>query len=425
MKIAIIGSGISGNVLAYRLNKDYDITVFEANDYIGGHTHTHDIELNGRHYAVDTGFIVHNDLTYPNFISLLEELGVDRQKSIMSFSVKCEKSGLEYNGNNLNSLFAQRRNLFRPSFYKMIGDILRFNKDSIALLKTPENYISLGDYLKQEAYSSQFIEHYIIPMGSAIWSSSYEQMLGFSAHFFIRFFHNHGLLNVTNRPDWYVIKGGSSAYLDKLTSSYYSKVRLNSAVRVVKRLEHYVEITTDEVAAEKFDYVFFACHSDQALNMLDQADSFERNILSSFPYQNNDVVLHTDTNLLPKRKLAWASWNYHRLESQTTPVAVTYNMNILQGLDCHETFCVTLNHSEAVNESKIIKHLNYMHPVFTQNTLDAQKQHSRLNGLNRCFYAGAYWRYGFHEDGVVSALDAINDFKEQLHYAQQNIRWAG
>ena len=343
----------------------------------------------------------------------------------MSFSVKCEKSGLEYNGNNLNSLFAQRRNLLRPSFYKMIADIVRFNKESITLLKTPENDISLGGYLKKEGYSSQFIEHYIVPMGSAIWSSSYEQMLDFSAHFFIRFFHNHGLLNVTNRPDWYVIKGGSSAYLDKLTSSYRSKVRLNSVVRKVKRFENHIEITTDQTSAEKFDYVFFACHSDQALKMLDQADSFETDILSSFPYQSNDVVLHTDTALLPKRKLAWASWNYHRLESQTTPVAVTYNMNILQGLNCPETFCVTLNHSDAIDESKIIKRLNYMHPVFTQNTLQAQKHHSKLNGLNRCFYAGAYWRYGFHEDGVVSALDSISDFKEQLGYAQQDIRRAG
>ena len=425
MKLAIIGSGISGNVLAYYLNKEYDITVFEANDYIGGHTHTHDVELHGKHYSVDTGFIVHNDLTYPNFISLLEELGVERQKSIMSFSVKCENTGLEYNGNNLNSLFAQRRNLLRPSFYKMIGDILRFNKESVALLNTPENDISLGDYLQRHGYSSQFIEHYIIPMGSAIWSSSYEQMLSFSAYFFIRFFHNHGLLNATNRPDWYVIKGGSSAYLNKLTSSYRSKVRLNSPVRKVKRLNDHIEITTDAISAEKFDYVFFACHSDQVLNMLDQADYFETDILSSFPYQSNDVVLHTDTALLPKRKLAWASWNYHRLKSQAKPVAVTYNMNILQGLDCPETFCVTLNNSDAIDESKIIKRLNYMHPVFTQNTLDAQKQHSRLNGLNRCFYAGAYWRYGFHEDGVVSAIKAISDFKEQLDYAQQNIRRAG
>jgi len=429
MKLAIIGSGIAGNVLAYHLNKKHDITVFEANDYIGGHTHTHDIEIANKKYTLDTGFIVHNDATYPHFIQLLEELGVERQKSEMSFSVKCEKSGLEYNGNNLNSLFAQRRNLFRPAFYKMIGDILRFNKESVKLLQTPENDISLGDYLKQQNYSPQFIDFYIIPMGSAIWSSSYEQMLSFSAYFFIRFFHNHGLLSVSNRPDWYVIKGGSKVYVDKLTASYRDKVRLNSPVRYVRRYANCVEICTDDMPAEKFDYVFFACHSDQALKMIEQADAFETSLLSAFPYQDNDVVLHTDTCLLPKRKLAWASWNYHRLDSKSSPVAVTYNMNILQGIKSPETFCVTLNNSQNIDESKIIKRLNYSHPLFTANTIDAQKQYAQLNGLNRCFYAGAYWRNGFHEDGVVSALNVIKIFNEmknvgQQTYEQQNLRRA-
>jgi len=425
MKIAIIGSGISGNVLAYHLNKDHDITVFEANDYIGGHTHTHNVEVNEQNYQVDTGFIVHNDATYPNFISLLNELGVERQKSTMSFSVKCEKTGLEYNGNNLNSLFAQRRNILKPSFYRMIKDILRFNKESLSILKTDESTVSLGDYLKNNKYSDQFIEHYIVPMGSAIWSSSYEQMLNFSAQFFIRFFHNHGLLNVTNRPDWYVIKGGSNAYVDKLTESYKDKIRLNSAVKNVKRLSTHIEITTARSKAEKFDYVFFACHSDQALQMLDAPDEVEGDILGAFPYQSNEVVLHTDTALLPKRKLAWASWNYHRLDNKLNPVAVTYNMNILQSLQCSETFCVTLNNSCAIDESKIIKRLNYMHPLFTQETISAQQRHSELNGTNRCYYAGAYWRYGFHEDGVVSALNCIEDFNNEVEYVQQNIRRAG
>jgi len=425
MKIAIIGTGISGNVLAYHLNKNHDITVFEANDYIGGHTHTHEVELNKQNYSVDTGFIVHNDATYPNFINLLNELGVERQKSTMSFSVKCEKSGLEYNGNNLNSLFAQRRNLFKPSFYLMIKDILRFNKESLLLLESSNTQISLGEYLKGNKYSKQFIEHYIVPMGSAIWSSSYDQMLDFSAHFFIRFFHNHGLLNVANRPDWYVIKGGSNAYVDKLSASYKDKVRLNSAVKHVKRLSSHVEITTESSNYEKFDYVFFACHSDQALQMLDNPSNTEGDILCSFPYQSNDVVLHTDTTLLPKRKLAWASWNYHRLDNKTHPVAVTYNMNILQNLDCPETFCVTLNNSHAIDESKIIKRLQYMHPLFTQKTLAAQERHSELNGTSRCYYTGAYWRYGFHEDGVVSALNCIEDFNNEVAYVQQNLRRAG
>lgn len=420
MKVAIIGTGISGNVLGYHLHKEHDITVFEANDYIGGHTHTHDISLNGRDYRIDTGFIVFNDQTYPHFIELLDQLNVDVQKSNMSFSVKCALSGLEYNGNNLNSLFAQRSNLFKPSFYRMINNILRFNKECLSLLET-DSTVSLGEYLKNNGYSQQFIDYYIVPMGSAIWSSSYEQMMAFPAQFFIRFFRNHGLLNVNDRPDWYVIKNGSNAYVDKLINGFKDTIRLGSPVRKVKRLPQHVEITTDEVTAEKFDYVFFACHSDQALAMLEQPDSFENTILSSFPYQDNEVILHTDTRLLPKRKLAWAAWNYHRTGDLVNPVALTYDMNILQGIQSKDTFCVTLNNTDAIDESKILKRLNYSHPLFTQHGIQSQTQHSELNGNNRCFYAGAYWRYGFHEDGVVSALQALKDFEEQTVHEQQII----
>ncbi len=425
MKIAIIGTGISGNVLAYHLHKQHDITVFEANDYIGGHTHTHDIEHNNQHYVVDTGFIVFNYKTYPHFIQLLEELGVKTRKSNMSFSVKCDITGLEYNGNNLNSLFAQRRNLLSPTFYRMIRDILRFNRESINLLEAADTSTSLGKYLRTHHYSQQFIDQYIIPMGSAIWSASYQQMMKFPALFFIRFFHNHGLLSVNQRPDWYTISGGSSSYVNKLTAGFSDRIRLNSPVRSVKRLPTHVEINTDAMPAEKFDYVFFACHSDQALHMLARPEPFEHNILSAFPYQNNEAILHTDINLLPKQKLAWAAWNYHRLETQYNPVAVTYNMNILQGISSPDTFCVTLNNTRSIDESKIIKRLNYSHPLFTREGISAQKQHSKLNGRNRCFYAGAYWRYGFHEDGVISALDTLTDFKEHLNYAQQTIRRAG
>lgn len=423
MKIAIIGTGISGNVLGYHLHKEHEVTVFEANDYIGGHTHTHDISLKGRDYRIDTGFIVFNYQTYPRFIELLDLLDVDVQKSNMSFSVKCALSGLEYNGNNLNSLFAQRSNLFKPSFYRLISDILRFNKECLSLLET-DSTISLGEYLKNNGYSQQFIDYYIVPMGSAIWSSSYEQMTAFPAQFFIRFFRNHGLLNVNDRPGWYVIKNGSNAYVDKLINGFRNNIRLGSPVRKVKRLPLHVEITTDDVNAEKFDYVFFACHSDQALAMLEQPDKLEKTILSSFPYQDNEVIMHTDTRLLPKRKLAWAAWNYHRTGDLVNPVAVTYDMNILQGIHSEDTFCVTLNNTAAIDESKILKHLNYAHPLFTQQGIHAQTQHSDLNGNNRCFYAGAYWRYGFHEDGVVSALQTLNDFKEQTRHVQQVIRRA-
>jgi len=414
MKLAIIGTGISGNVLGHHLHKDHDITVFEANDYIGGHTHTHDIALNGRDYKIDTGFIVFNYQTYPHFIELLDSLGVEVQKSNMSFSVKCELTGLEYNGNTLNSLFAQRRNLFKPSFYRMIRDILRFNKECPDLLKSDDETISLGDYLSSNGYSEKFINFYIVPMGSAIWSSSYQQMMAFPAQFFIRFFVNHGLLNVTDRPDWYVIKGGSSSYVDKLVAGFKDKIHLKTPVRKVKRFSTHVEISTDDNVAEKFDAVFFACHSDQALAMIDEPDTLENSVLSAFPYQNNEVVLHTDSSVLPKRKLAWAAWNYHRTGRLENPVSLTYDMNILQGIESDDTFCVTLNNTAAIDESKIIKRLNYAHPLFTQEGLEAQTRHSELNGNNRCFYAGAYWRYGFHEDGVVSALKAIADFKEHM-----------
>lgn len=426
MKVAIIGTGISGNVVGYHLHKEHDVTLFEANDYVGGHTHTHDISLKYRDYRIDTGFIVFNYQTYPRFIELLDLLNVDVQKSNMSFSVKCALSGLEYNGKNLNSLFAQRSNLFKISFYRMIGDILRFNKECLSLLDTEDSTISLVDYLSSNGYSQQFIDFYIVPMGSAIWSSSYEQMMAFPAKFFIRFLRNHGLLNVYDRPDWYVIKDGSNSYVDKLINGFKDKIRLGAPVRIVKRLPTHVEITTDDMKAEKFDYVFFACHSDQALAMLEKPDDLENDILSVFPYQDNEVILHTDTRLLPDRKLAWAAWNYHRTGDLVKPVAVTYDMNILQGIESKDTFCVTLNNTAAIDESKILKRLNYAHPLFTQLGIHAQTRHSELNGNNRCFYAGAYWRYGFHEDGVVSALQALDDFEEKAGYEheQQAIRRA-
>lgn len=426
MKIAIIGSGISGNTLAWHLNKQHDITLYEANSHIGGHSHTHDIDYQGEQHTIDSGFIVFNYKTYPNFIHMLESLDVPVKKSNMSFSVKCESSGLEYNGNNLNSLFAQRRNLFRPAFHRMIRDILRFNKESIDWLASNSNStLSLGEYLTRHDYSEAFIEYYIIPMGSAIWSTSYTQMMDFPAQFFIRFFANHGLLSVTERPDWYVIEGGSRAYVDKLVNGFRDKIRLNSPVKQVRRTPSHISVYTEAAGEELYDYVFFACHSDQALAMLQQPNDFEQKILGAFPYQKNDVVLHTDSSLLPRRKLAWAAWNYHRTQRSQTPVAVTYNMNILQGINSAHTFCVTLNNSAAVDDSKILRHLSYDHPVFTPEGLAAQQQHSYLNGHNRCFYAGAYWGNGFHEDGVVSALQALDDFKESLRDAQQAIRRAG
>lgn len=415
MKIAIIGSGIAGNTLAYHLQQQHDITVFEANDYVGGHTHTHDIALFGKQYQVDTGFIVFNDRTYPNFLQLLETIDVAWQPSHMSFSVRDERNGLEYNGTTLNSLFAQRSNLFKPSFYRMIRDILRFNKTALELLEDGSE-ITLGDYLAKCQYSEQFIHQYIVPMGSAIWSTDAEQMMQFPARFFVRFFHHHGMLTVNNRPQWRVIKGGSHAYVEKLTADFKSKIKRNTPIESVRRLKNSVKIKPMNQAEQSFDYVFFACHSDEALAMLGKdATQAEREVLGAIPYQENTIYLHYDRSLMPKRKLAWAAWNYHITDKPTGKVQVTYNMNILQGLQSPEPILVTLNHTDMINPAKVIKRLRYMHPLYTVEGAVAQTRHAEISGHNRTGYAGAYWRNGFHEDGVVSALAALKHFEQAQH----------
>lgn len=416
MKIAVIGTGISGNVAAYHLNKEHDITVFEANDYIGGHTHTHDIESNGKNYRVDSGFIVFNHKTYPNFIKLLTELGIEEQLSNMSFSVKCEKSGLEYMGSTLNSLFAQRRNLLRPSFWKMIFEILRFNREASALVTEDIDDITLGEYLQQGNYSRTFMDYYLIPMAAAVWSADLQVMYQFPARYLIRFFQNHGLLSVNNRPDWYVIRGGSNSYVKALTAPFKEKIKLSTAVEKIQRTEEGV-IISSAAGEEQFDAVFIATHSDQALAMLADPSELEQQVLGAINYQNNEVLLHTDSSVMPRRKAAWAAWNYHLLDGEQGSVPVTYNMNILQGFDCSEQFCVTLNNSDAIDQSKVLKRMNYQHPVYTPQSVAAQLRQAEIN-CQRTFYCGAYWRYGFHEDGVVSALDALEHFKKSLRSEQ-------
>lgn len=412
MKIAVIGSGISGNVAAYHLNKTHDITVYEANDYIGGHTHTHDIRHKGKQYCVDTGFIVFNHKTYPNFIALLDELGVEEQLSTMSFGVKCDKSGLEYMGSTINSLFAQRRNIFRPSFWRMILDILRFNREATNLLQASSDDISLGDYLEQHKYSAVFINHYLVPMAAAVWSADLKLMFDFPARYLIRFFHNHGLLSVNDRPDWYVIRGGSKTYARALTRAFKDKIKLSTPVTQVERIDGGVRVTSSE-GEETFDAVFFACHSDQALRMIKSPTDTEKQTLGAIKYQDNEVVLHTDASVMPKRKIAWAAWNYHLLEGDQSRVPVTYNMNILQSLDCEDQFCVTLNNTDAIDQSKVLKRLNYHHPIYTKESVAAQARHAEIN-TDRFYFCGAYWRYGFHEDGVVSALEAIKRFEAEI-----------
>ncbi len=421
MKIAVIGTGIAGNVAAWHLHRQHDITVFEAADHIGGHSHTHTIDDSGRLLAIDTGFIVFNDWTYPNFIALLDELGVESQASDMSFGVKCEQTGLEYKGSSLNTLFAQRRNLLRPSFHRMLHDIVRFNREARTLLEHEDDSLTLGDYLCANGYSPAFTDYYIVPMGAAIWSAAPGRMLAFPARYFVRFFANHGLLNIKNRPQWRVVSGGSRCYVDKLTAAFRDRIRLNTPVTGITRHAAHVEVCSNRNGAEKFDRVFIACHSDQALAMLRDASPQEREILGAIPYQRNEVVLHTDTSLLPRRRRAWSAWNYHRLAGDNPGVAVTYNMNLLQSLETNRTFLVTLNNTAAIDPSRVIRRLSYDHPVYTPAGIAAQRRQGEINGVNLTYYCGAYWRYGFHEDGVVSALNALDHFRGKDGDAQLSL----
>lgn len=415
-RVAIIGSGISGLTCAYLLNERYAVTLYEQNDYFGGHTHTLDVDVADGSFPVNTGFIVFNDWTYPDFIKLMHKLGIEDEESDMSFSVQCGRSGLEYNGTSLNSLFAQRRNLLRPAFWGMIRDILRFNKQATAqyLAGTLDKNITLGEYLTQHNYGQWFTQYFIVPMGAAIWSASEKSMLEFPFYFFVRFFHHHGMLSVDQRPTWRVLKGGSRSYVQKIIAQLQGQCHLQRAVKQVRRLQDRVEITDSHGETSVYSQVIFACHSDQALAMLADASPAEQEILSAIPYQDNDVVLHTDTRLLPERPLAMASWNYFIPAAPQNRVSVTYNMNILQNFTSATTFCLTLNRTQDIDPEKIIRRFNYAHPTFTLAGIAAQQRHGEINNQQHSHYCGAYWFNGFHEDGVQSALRVCRNFGVQL-----------
>mgnify|MGYP000058614534 CR=1 FL=1 len=411
-KIAIIGTGISGLSTAYLLSKKHQVHVFEKSDRIGGHTATVDVELDGSSYAIDTGFIVFNNVTYPNYLALLDEISIEKQETEMSFSVRNLQTGLEYNGHNLNTLFAQRRNFLNPRFWFLIRDILRFNKQCKTLAKSHaySDELTLGEFLANNNFSTYFCEHYILPMGAAIWSTSLKEMEAFQFKFFVQFFHNHGLLNITDRPQWYVIPGGSRNYLAPLTEPFKENIHLNADIKSVTRNDKEVTLELSSGELHNFDEVVFACHSDQALKLLGDASEQEQQILSSMPYSKNEVVLHTDINMLPERKAAWASWNYQLSDDRARPASVTYNMNILQGLKDAPTFCVTLNQSEAIDKNKIIQSFVYEHPVFNIQSLAAQQRRHEICGHRNTHFVGAYWYNGFHEDGVRSAVDVAAKF---------------
>jgi len=425
MRIAVIGSGVAGLHGAWRLSRDHEVTLYEANDYAGGHTATVDVEWEGRRYGVDTGFIVFNDWTYPNFIGMLERLGVAWQPSNMSFSLQCERSGLEYNGTSVNSLFAQRRNALRPSFLRMIADILRFNARSKVLAGSLDDSLTLGAYLEQGNYSRQFVEHYIVPMGRAIWSAEASTLLGFPARFFVEFFDRHGFLSVDDRPVWQAVKGGSREYVRALLRAAQLDLRLATPVDSIRRLPNEVRVRTARGDVAAYDLVFLACHSVQALAMLEQPSPAEAAVLGAFPYASNEVVLHTDASVLPRRSLARAAWNYHLLADPQEAVALTYDMNILQSLDAPVRFLVSLNHRSAIDERRILRTFTYDHPVYSPRAVAAQARHRELNGANRTYFCGAYWRCGFHEDGVVSAQAALAHFDEDLARAELPLRRVG
>ncbi|NIS90669.1 MAG: NAD(P)-binding protein [Woeseiaceae bacterium] len=423
MKIAIIGTGIAGNVAAYKLRQEHEITVFEAGSYIGGHTNTVDVYENGQHYAVDTGFIVFNDRTYPNFLRLLDDIGQDSQPSTMSFSVQSEDRGLEYSGTNLNTLFAQRSNILKPSFYRMLRDILRFNKTALPSTEHLDETGTVGEFLADNDYGDEFVEHYLVPMAAAIWSAEPGSILDMPVSFLVRFFDNHGLLQVSDRPQWRVIKGGSRQYVNKLVDGHRDRIRLNSPVTAVRRIDDRVEIHSVSGGRELFDYVFLACHSDQALSLLKDATRMEREVLGAIRYQPNEAVLHTDDSLMPSRRRAWAAWNYHIPTDAARHVAVTYNMNILQGLPSQKQYLVTLNSDRHIDTDKVIRRVQYEHPVYSREAVAAQQRQADINE-DRTFFCGAYWRNGFHEDGVVSALNALAQFERRLANEKLHLRRA-
>lgn len=404
MRIAIVGSGIAGLASAWLLSRQHEVTLFEANNYLGGHTHTHDIELQGRRYAIDTGFIVHNPRHYPLLTRLFDELGVASQPTTMSFSVHNEASGLEYNAATLDTLFCQRRNLLSPRFIGMVRDLVRFYREAPALLDTHAVGPTLGDYLAEHRYGAAFRDEHLVPMASALWSSPASQILNFPARYLVQFMANHQMLQVSERPEWRVVRGGSASYVKALRARWHVHERLNTPVHAVCRDTHGIVLCT-AAGSERFDQIVLACHSDQALALLADADEREHAILGAMPYQANETVLHTDASLLPRRRKAWAAWNAFIPRTPGDNCTVSYCMNLLQNIESPEPFVVTLNRSAAIDPAKVLRRMRYHHPVYDHAAVAAQTRKREIQGRRHTWFAGAYWGWGFHEDGMRSAVE--------------------
>ena len=411
MRIAVIGTGISGNLVARLLAAEHDVHMFEADNYVGGHAQTVPFEAFGSHWQADTGFMVFNGRTYPNFVRLLDKLGIAAQPSDMSFSVSCARTGLEYQGSSLSGLFAQRSNLWKPRFYRMLVDVVRFNGAACRAMQLGQldDGTSVGEFLDQQRLGEAFRAHYL-----AIWSAQPASIFDFPAKFLLGFMGNHGLLQLRDRPQWKTVAGGSGAYVEKLVAPVRDRIRLSSAVHSVTRHEDHVQLETTRGDRDRFDQVVLAVHADQALAMLTDASGEEREILAAFPYQPNEAVLHTDTSLLPHRRRAWASWNYHLSDQTGEPATLTYDLSRLQQLGTPLPVLLTLNRTEASDRRKIIQRIVYSHPTYSRASIAAQLRFDEINGRRRTYYCGAYWGYGFHEDGVNSALAVAGYFGKNL-----------
>lgn len=404
MRIAVVGSGIAGLASAWLLSRRHQVVLFEANDYLGGHTHTHTIEQQGREYAVDSGFIVHNRAHYPLLTQLLAELDVPTQPTSMSFSVHNAASGLQYNATSLDGLFCQRRNLVSPRFWGMLRDLRRFYRQAPALLRQTGPGPSLGDYLAEHGYGSAFRDEHLVPMASALWSSPPGQVLAFPARYLVQFMANHQMLQVSGRPEWRVIRGGSRVYVDALQARWPVQVRLSTPVQSLRRDAQGAELVWAD-RRERFDHAVLACHSDQALALLADVDERERDILGAIAYQPNEAVLHTDASVLPPRRKAWAAWNTCVPTEPDAPCGVSYWMNCLQRIGSPEPFIVTLNRTDAIDPARVLRRMHYAHPVYSHASVAAQARKAEIQGRRHTWFAGAYWGWGFHEDGLRSAVE--------------------
>jgi uncharacterized protein len=414
MRIAVVGSGVSGLVSSWLLSRQHEVTLFEAAGHFGGHVHTHDIVLQDQKYAVDSGFIVFNPQNYPLLTRLFSELEVVSQPTTMSFSVRNERTALEYNATSLGSLFCQRRNLVAPRFLGMVADLLRFYRRSPELLRHENDGPTIGEYLQQHRYGDAFRDDHLLPMAGALWSAPPQQVLEFPARYLVQFMANHQMLQVSGRPQWRVVRGGSASYVSALRARWQVTERPRTPVRRIRRSAQGVELGLD-TGSEHFDQVVLACHSDQALALLEDPSESECSVLGAMPYQKNEVLLHTDPGVLPSRRRIWAAWNAFIPAEASQSCTVSYSMNLLQGITSPEPLIVTLNQGGRVDPRRILRRMQYEHPVYCHQSVRAQSRKPEIQGQRNTWYAGAYWGWGFHEDGARSAAEVA---------AALGVRWA-